>query len=62
MSERKLIITDAVGIKKKKKISRQVKSLSRWQVFLLILVYSSISAPPNNNPTLNISGEWLIRN
>lgn len=61
MSERKLIITDAVGIKKKK-ISRQVKSLSRWQVFLLIVVYSSISAPPNNNPTLNISGEWLIRN
>ena len=61
MSERKLIITDAVGIKKKK-ISRQVKSLSRWKVFILIVVYSSISAPPNNNPPLNISGEWLIRN
>lgn len=39
MSERKLIITDAAGIKKK--ISIQVKSLS-IRYFPLILVYSSI--------------------
>lgn len=60
MSENKFVITDAVGIKKKKE-SRQVKPLSTLQISLFIWVHSSIRAPPNNNQGFNISGVWLIR-